>query len=598
MRGLLGLAAAAAVMALPLAHAMAEPQHAIAMHGEPALAEGYAHLPYADPDARKGGRIDYAVQGSFDSLNPFIVQGSGARGILDLELGNNVFETLMQRSYDEAFSLYPLIAKAVETDDARSFVEFTIDPDARFSDGEPVTAQDVAFTVELLAEKGYPRYATTARKIAETIVQGDKVRFEFVEPDRELPLILGLMPVLPEHAIDRETFDRSTLTPMIGSGPYEIAEVRPGERIVLKRDEDYWAKDHPSKRGIDNYDEIRITYYRDTNTMFEAFKKGLVDIQLETNAQRWATGYDFPAVASGGVVQDEFETGLPSGMQGFVMNTRRPVFQDVAVRRALAGLFDFEWVNRTLLSNAYERTGSFYARSELSSIDRQASEAELALLGEFAETIEPQILAGEHQPATTNGSGRDRDFLRRGFEALKAAGHTMQDGRMVGPNGRPLAFEIMLRGRNGEEIASAWQRTLRAIGIELTMRSVDDAQYQQRLLTYDYDVILHTYTSSLSPGVEQVGRWGSRAKEPQGTMNYAGVAEPAVDAMIGNLLNAKTRESFVDAVRAYDRVLLNGAYVVPLYHQPELWVARWSRIERPDKVPLYGIHLPAWWRAQ
>lgn len=598
MRALLGIAAATMVMALPVAQALAEPRHAIAMHGEPALGEDYAHLPYADPGAEKGGRIDYAVQGTFDSLNPFIVQGSGARGILDLELGNNVFETLMQRSYDEAFSLYPLIAQAVETDDARSFVEFTIDPDARFSDGEPVTAQDVAFTVELLAEKGYPRYATTARKISQTTVEGDRVRFDFVEPDRELPLILGLMPVLPEHAIDRETFDRSTLTPMIGSGPYEISDVRPGERIVLKRDEDYWAKDHPSKRGMDNYDEIRITYYRDTNTMFEAFKKGLIDIQLETNAQRWATGYDFPAVASGDVVKEEFETGLPSGMQGFVMNTRRPVFQDVAVRRALAGLFDFEWVNRTLLSDAYDRTGSYYARSDLSSIDRKASEAELALLGEFAETIEPGILAGTHQPASTNGGGRDRDFLRKGFEALKAAGYTMQEGRMVGPNGRPLAFEIMLRGRNGEEIASAWQRTLRAIGIELTMRAVDDAQYQQRLLTYDYDMILHTYTASLSPGVEQVGRWGSRSKEPQGTMNYAGVAEPAIDAMIRHLLTATTREDFVDAVRAYDRVLLNGAYVVPLYHQPQLWVAHWSRIERPDKVPLYGIHLPAWWRAQ
>nr|WP_252924384.1 extracellular solute-binding protein [Aliihoeflea sp. 40Bstr573] len=585
-------------MAMPVAQAIAEPRHAIAMHGEPALGEDYTHLPYADPDARKGGRIDYAVQGSFDSLNPFIVQGSGARGILDLELGNNVFETLMQRSYDEAFSLYPLIAQSVETDAARSFVEFTIDPDARFSDGKPVRAQDVAFTVELLAEKGYPRYATTARKIAETIVEGNTVRFEFVEPDRELPLILGLMPVLAEHAIDRDTFDRSTLTPMIGSGPYEIAEVRPGERLVLKRNPDYWAKNHPSKRGMDNYDEIRITYYRDTNTMFEAFKKGLIDIQLETNAQRWATGYDFPAVASGDVVQEEFETGLPSGMQGFVMNTRRPVFQDLAVRRALAGLFDFEWVNRTLLSDAYERTGSYYARSELSSIDRPASEAELALLGDFAETIEPEILAGAHQPASTNGSGRDRDFLRKGFEALKACGYSMQDGRMVGPDGRALAFEIMLRGRNGEEIAAAWQRTLRAIGIELTLRSVDDAQYQQRLLTYDYDMILHTYTASLSPGVEQVGRWGSRSKEPQGTMNYAGVAEPAVNAMIRHLLTASTREDFVDAVRAYDRVLLNGAYVVPLYHQPQLWVAHWSHIEHPDKVPLYGIHLPAWWRAQ
>lgn len=575
----------------------AEPSHAIAMHGEPALGPDYEHLPYVDPDAPKGGTIDYAVQGTFDSVNPFIIQGRGARGIIDLELGNNVFETLMQRSYDEPFTLYPLIAEAVETNDERSYVEFTIDPDARFSDGKPVKASDVAFTVELLAEKGYPRYRTTARKIAKTeILEGGRIRFTFVEPDRELPLILGLMPVLPEHAIDVETFNRSTLEPMIGSGPYTIEAVSPGERVVLRRDPGYWAKDHPSKRGMDNYDVIRINYFRDTNTMFEAFKKGLVDIHIETDADRWQDGYDFPAAQAGDVIQEDFTSGLPSGMLGFVMNTRREIFQDVAVRRALAGLFDFNWVNRTLLSGAYERTRSYFDGSELGSIGVAASAKELELLGEHADSIDPAILAGTHVPLKTDGTGRDRDFLRAGFEALREAGCEMREGRMYGPDGRPLSFEIMLRGRNGEAIASAWQRTLRSIGIELRIRSVDDAQYQQRLLDYDYDMILHFYSSSLSPGVEQVGRWGSASREPTGTMNFAGAADPAIDDMINHLLTVRSREVFVEAVRAYDRVLLDRAYVVPLYHQPEIWIARWSHIGHPDYVPLYGKYLPAWWR--
>jgi peptide/nickel transport system substrate-binding protein len=573
-----------------------EHRHAIAMHGEPALAADYPHLPYVNPDAPKGGRVDYALQGTFDSLNPFIVQGDGARGLVDLELGNNVFETLMQRSADEAFTLYPLIAESVATDEERSFVEFAIDPRARFSDGEPVRPEDVIFTVELLRDQGFPRYAATANKVETIEKVGERgVRFTFADPDRELPLILGLMPVLPEHAIDAETFDRSSLRPMIGSGPYVVDSVRPGELVVLKRNPDYWAKDHPSKIGFDNYDEIRLAYIRDDNTLFESFRKGETAIFQETDTGRWESDYDFPAVRDGRVIQQTFERALPSGMYGFVMNTRRPVFEDVAVRRALAGLFDFEWANRNLFNGAYQRTRSFYDGSELSSAGTPASEEERALLAAHRDAVLPEILDGTWSLPVSDGSGRDRNFLRQGLDALQAAGYVMEGRNLVGPDGRPMTFEIMLNGPSGVPVATAWARTLERIGVRAEIRVVDTAQFFQRQRVYDFDVMLHNYTSSLSPGAEQLFRWGSAARDLDGTFNFAGAADPAIDGMIDALLNARSREEFVTAVRAYDRVLLSGAYVVPLYYQPEQRIARWSRIAHPETTPIFGAQLPTWW---
>jgi peptide/nickel transport system substrate-binding protein len=579
--------------------AAAEPSHAIAMHGDPALPAGFTHLPYANPDAPKGGAVNYAWIGTFDSINPFIVQGSGARGSLDLVFGNNVFETLMMRSTDEPFTLYPLLAKTVETDDERSFAEFTLDERAKFSDGQPVTPEDVIFTFEILAEKGYPRYGVTASKIAKVEKAGERgVRFTFKQPDRELPLILGLFPVLPKHAIDAATFDKSTLKPMIGSGPYRLDAVKPGDSLTFKRNPDYWAKDIPSKRGFDNYDTMTLTYFRDENAMFEAFKKGLVDVFIDENSGRWASQYNFPAVARGDIVKEAIKTRLPSGMLGIVMNTRRPVFQDPKLRAALIDLFDFEWANRSLFSGAYTRTKSFYDNSELSSHGRPASEAEKALLAPFPNAVTPEIMAGGWTPPASDGTGLDRAFMRVGFQKLKEAGYVLKEGQMTAPDGKPVAFEIMLKSNENQQIAVAYQQTLAKLGIAVSIRSVDAAQFLQRQIGYDFDAIFFNYTASLSPGVEQLGRWGSTSKDKPGTFNYAGVADPAVDAMIEALINARTREEFVDAVRAYDRVLLSGAYVVPLYFKPEQWIARWKRIERPDVTPLQGSQLPTWWHAQ
>lgn len=588
--------AALALLCVLIGPARAAPSHAIAMHGEPALPADFTHLPYANPDAPKGGRISYAWPGTFDSVNPFIIQGSAARGTIDLVFGDLVFDRLMLQSADEPFTMYPLLARTVETDEERSFVEFTLDERARFSDGRPVTQDDLIFSFEILRDKGYPRYTVSADKVAKVQKVGTHgVRFTFKEPDRELPLILARLHVLPKHLIDPETFEKSTLKPMVGSGPYTMAEIRPGDSILFRRNPDYWANDLPSKRGLDNYDEIKLTYYRDENAMFEAFRKGLVDVFLEENSGRWKNDYDFPAVKRGDVLTETFDTRLPSGMYGIVMNTRRPIFADRNFRAGLTELFDFEWVNRNLLSDSYTRTKSFFDNSDLSSHGIKASEAERALLAPYPDAVTPAILEGGWTPPVSDGSGRDRKFLRVGFDTLSAAGYTLKGGRMVGPDGRPVAFEIMLKGKEGEQIAIAWQQTLAKLGIELSIRSVDASQFQQRQIDYDYDTFLFNYTSSLSPGVEQVGRWGSDTRDKPGTFNFAGVANPAVDAMIGTMLNAKTREDFTTAVRAYDRVLLSGAYVIPLYFRPERWVAHWKRIHRPDVTPLQGPQLPAWW---
>lgn len=577
--------------------ASAEPRFAIAMHGEPALPPDFQNFPYANPRAPKGGNVEYAWSGTFNSVNPFIVQGSGARGMLDLIFGNNVFDTLMQRSADEPFTLYPLLAKTIDTDEARTFAEFTLDERAKFSDGTPVRPEDVIFTLELLRDKGLPRYAVTANKIAKTEKVGEHgVRFTFRQADRELPLILGLVPVLPKHAIDAANFVKSTLKPLIGSGPYTLDKVAAGDSITLKRNPDYWAKDIPSKRGLDNYDRIRMTYYRDDNAMFEAFKAGLIDVFLETSSGRWKGGYDFPAVTSGAIIPETFKPKLASGMFGFVMNTRRPQFKERAVREALASLFDFEWVNRNLLFSAYTRTQSFWDNSDLTSHGVAASDGERKLLAPFPDAVSPEILDQGWQAAPSNGSGRDRNFYRTGYDKLKAAGFHMENERLIGPDGKPLAFEIMLKGSDSEQLARSWQGTLARLGIAAAIREVDASQYQQRLTNFDYDVISFIYPSSLSPGVEQMSRWGAASRDKPGTFNYAGAADPAIDAMISAMLQANDRSAFADAVRALDRVLMSGAYTVPLYYLPEQWVARWSRIRHPDKTPLYGFQLPTWWR--
>jgi len=578
--------------------AFAEPSYAIAMHGAPALPADFANFPYVKPDAPKGGAVNYARPGSFDSVNPFIVQGQAGGGMIDLQFGDLVFDRLMMRSVNEPFTMYPLLAKSIDVDDERTYAEFTLDERAKFSDGQPVTPEDVIFTFEILRDKGYPRYKNTADKLDKIEKVGTHgVRFTFKQPDRELPLILANFPVLAKHTIDLATFDKSTLTPMTGSGPYRLETVRAGESLTFKRNPDYWAKDIPSKRGIDNFDEVTLTYYRDDNALFEAVKKGLVDVFSDDNAGRWTTQYNFDAVTRGDLIQETFKTGTPSGMLGIVMNTRKPVFADIKFRAAMTDLLDFEWINRNLLSGAYTRTQSFYDNSDLSSQGKPASEGERKLLAAFPDAVTPEIMEKGWVAPVSDGSGRDRAFLKTGFDKLKAAGYTLTDGALKGPDGKPVTFELMLKGNENEKLALAFQETLKRLGIAMSIRSVDASQFIQRQNQYDFDAMVFNYTASLSPGVEQMARWGSVTRDKPGTFNYAGVANPAADAMIQNMLNTRDRAEFVDAVRAYDRVLLSGSYLIPLYFRPGQWVAHWKRIARPETTPLTGVYLPSWHQA-
>lgn len=585
---------AAALMLLPAVAPAAEPRHAIAMHGEPALPANFTAFPYVNPDAPKTGRLVHGVLGTFDSLNPLII-----KGIAPSEIRGYVIEGLMARGYDEPFTLYGLIAQTVETDAARSYVTFNLNPAARFSDGRPITADDVIFSWQLLRDHGRPNHRIYYAKVTKAEALSTRsVRFDLSgSNDRELPLILGLMPVLPKHAIDPATFEETTLTPPIGSGPYVVEAVDVGKSVTLKRDPNYWGRDLPVNRGYWNFDTVRLDFYRDSNTHFEAFKKGLYDVRAELDPSRWEQAYDFPAVRDGRVIKEALTNGMPKAMSALVFNTRRPIFADIRVRQALLLLFDFEWLNKSFFFGRYVRTRSYFDGSELSSAGIPASERERSLLAPFPNAVRPDILAGTWAPPVTDGSGRDRETLRAALALLDAAGYELAGTQLRSrETKRPFAFEIMVTTRDQERLALHFSQSLKRAGISATVRMVDAVQFDRRRITYDFDMIQNRWDQSLSPGNEQAFYWGSAAADEDGTRNYMGARSPAIDAMIAALLKAEGREDFVAAVRALDRVLLSGFYVIPLFHSPEQWIARWSSIAHPERTPLTGYLPETWWR--
>lgn len=587
------LAVLAQASAVLLSPAHAEPAHAIAMHGNPALPAGFPNFPYAVPDAPKGGRVSLGSSSSFDNLNPMIVRGEPVQGIREF-----VVESLMARSQDEPFTLYGLIAETIDVPDDRSQVTFRLDQRARFSDGTPITAADILFSFEVLRDKGRPNYRTYYKKVTKAEAVSDhEVRFVFADgEDRELPLILGLMPVLPRHAMDAEKFEETTLAPLIGSGPYRIAAVDPGRSITYKRNPDYWAKDLPVNRGRFNFDEIRFEYYREGSTLFEAFKTGAIDLRNEDDPATWAKGYDFPAARDGRVHREEIAIGLPAGMTGLVFNTRRPVFADERVRQALVLLFNFEWVNKSFFHGLYKRSQSYFERSMLSSAGKPADERERTLLGPFANAVLPEIMDGTWRAPESDGTPHNRANARKAYEMLEAAGYALQGGRLVETKtGNQLNFEILASNTGQERLLGAFVGDLAKLGIKARMRVVDSAQYQSRLKDYDFDMIQFTWPSSLSPGNEQLFRWSSRVADQPGSYNYAGVENPAADAMITAMLAAHGNEEFVSAVRALDRVLLSGHYVIPLFYPPAQWIASWKRLSHPEAKPLFGFNLDTWW---
>jgi len=557
----------------------------IAMHGAPALPPDFQHFPYADPRAKPGGVLKLGAFGAFDNLNPYGVNaGSTALGLI-----GPVYESLMARNLDEPFSLYGLVAESIETNDARDFVAFRLNPKARFSDGAPVTARDVVFSFNLLKSHGRPQTRAAFGMVAGVATLDPRaVRFDLTGAnDRELPLILALMPVFPAHALTEKIFSDNGLAIPLGSGPYKVAQVKPGEKLVLTRDDAYWGRDLPSMRGLANFDRVEFLYSRDDNGLFEAFKAGLIDVRQESDPHRWTRAYEFPARQRGDVLVEALPLGGPKGFEGLVFNTRRDIFADPRLREALAMMFDFEWINANLFDGLFTRTRSFFDQSELSAAGRPASDAEKALLAPYPRAVRDDILAGRWAPPVADGSGRDRAIARRALALAAHAGWRVSEGALR-KDGRPLSFEIMTQTREQERIALTFAGQLRRIGVEARVRPVDEVQFQRRRQKFDFDMTFALWQASASPGNEQRNRWSAEAADREGSYNFAGARNPALDGLIAALAAATSREDFVAAARALDRVLLSGFYAVPLFHRDHQWVAWRRRIGFPKPLPRFA----------
>lgn len=573
----------------------AEPpwRHGLALHYDLKYPPDFTHFDYVNPDAPKGGELRLAGIGTFDSLNPFILRGTPPLGM------GMVFETLTERSQDEPFSEYGLIAESMMIPEDHSWVAFTLREEARFHDGSPITVQDVIFTLELLQTKGHPFYrAYYANVVSAEEIGPRQVRFSFGGTvNRELPLIIGQMPVLSKAYWQDRDFDRTTLDIPMGSGPYRIARVEPGRSITYQRVEDYWAADLPVNRGRYNFDEMRYDYYRDVNVALEAFKAGQYDFRQENVARNWATGYDGPALRQGRIVMAEIPHELPTGMQGFAFNTRRPMFRDPLVRQALAEVFDFEWSNANLFHGAYTRTVSYFSNSELASAGLPSPE-ELRLLEPHRNILPESVFSTEFQPSFTDGSGNIRENMRRALDLLEQAGWTIsgRDRKLRHTSGgEALEFEILLNDSIFERVCLPYARNLERLGITARVRTVDATQYQNRMNDFDFDMTVGLFPQSLSPGNEQRDFWTSEAAATPGSRNILGVRDPVVDELVDLVIAAPDRKSLITRTRALDRVLLHGHYVVPHWHSREFRVAYWDKFVRPEVNPRYGLALDAWW---
>jgi peptide/nickel transport system substrate-binding protein len=577
--------------------ALADPVHGIAMYGDPALPPDFVSLPYVNPDAPKGGRIVFGESGGFDSLNPFIVKGQAPAGLSALTV-----ESLMGRSYDEPFTLYGLLAESLSTDEARTFVEFTLREDARFSDGAPVTVEDVMWSFEKLGTEGNPRYAGAWAKIATSEQTGPRsVKFTFNVEDRELPLILGLRPILKKAQWDGKDFTASTLEAPIGSGPYVVGEYEPGRFVSYKRNPDWWGRDLPFNRGMHNLDEVRYDYFGDAGVVFEAFKAGDLTSYREGNAAKWLTNYDFPAIASGVMVKSEIPHQRPSGIEGFAFNTRKAMFSDWRVREALIQAFNFELINQTVTGGTQPRIQSYYSNSFLGmDVGKPAMGAEAALLAPFAADLPPGTVEGYALPVS-DGSEANRAGIRAATELLEQAGWTVQDGVLKNAAGEPFVFEILLVQGADEmmAIANIYIEALQRLGIQARITSVDSAQYKERTTSYDFDMTHYIRSLSLSPGNEQMLYWGSAGVTEPGTRNWMGINSPAAEAMISTMLAAKSRDDFIVATKALDRVLTAGRYVIPIWYADRSRIAHDAHLKYPEKLPLYGDWIgfqpDVWW---
>lgn len=570
----------------------AQPVHAIAMHGTPKYGADFKNFDYVNPNAPKGGVLRQATFGSFDTFNPFVIKGNAAAGT------GLVFETLMSSSMDEAFTEYGLVADSIEVPDNRAWVAFHINPKARFSNGTPITADDVVFTFEMLKQHGVPQYRYyygDVQKVEATAP--DRVLFTFKSADnRELPLILGQMPVLSKADWQGKDFSATTLTMPLGSGPYKLKSFELNRFLVYERDPNYWGKDLPVNRGLYNFDEIRFDVYRDTSVAVEAFKAGAYDLRQENEAKRWAVSYDFPAFYEGRVKKREFSHQLPSGMQGFVFNTRRAIFKDKRVREALQYVLDFNWLNTHLFYGSYHRTNSYFDNSYLAA-KGLPSEQERALLEPYATQIDKRVFSQEIKPIEMQSSN-PRPELLKALDLLAQAGWHVKDGVLQNSAGEPFEFEILLDSSGAaawERIALSFVRNLKKIGITAHIRVMDALQYKHRVDEFDFDMFVMVWGQSLSPGNEQRYFWGSAAALQQGSYNFAGIQDPVIDMLIEKIVSAKDEQALISATHALDRMLMWGFYVIPHWHMQGVRFVYWDRFEMPKAEPMHGINIMSWW---
>nr|WP_166268444.1 extracellular solute-binding protein [Marinobacter caseinilyticus] len=563
------------------------------MHGEPDYKAGFSHFDYVNPDAPKGGTLRMAVVANgFDSFNPFVIRGVAAAGI-----NTYVYDTLLVPSNDEPFSAYGLIAETLETPEDRSYVIYNLRPEARFQDGEPITAEDVAYSFKLLTTEGHPLYRNYYAEVSNVTVENKhRIRFDFgATQNRELPLILGQMPVLPKHYWQDRAFDESGLDIPVGSGPYTIGGVDAGRSVTFKRVQDYWAADLGVRKGLFNFDAVRYDYYSDDTVALEAFKAGNYDFRLESSAKNWATAYQGDKFSSGMIKVEALKHERPVGMQAFVFNTRRDKFSDPQVRKAISYAFDFDWANRNLFYNQYRRTDSYFENSDLASSGLPSGE-ELAILERYRDQLPEAVFTEPYSPPSTTGDSSLRDNLRIAIGLLRDAGYAIKDGKMTHTEtGQTLAFEMLLHQKAFERVVLPFKGNLEKLGIDVDVRLVDTNQYIQRVRSFDFDVITQVLPQSDSPGNEQREYWHSDTASAKGSRNYMGVRDPVVDDLIDLIIQAPDRASLVQRVRALDRMLLHSYYVVPQWHLDVDRIAYWKKLHRPKKTPKNGVDLINWW---
>ena len=569
----------------------AAPQHALTLYDEaPRYPADFSHFEYVNPDAPKGGTLRLSGFGGFDSLNPYISRGTSAD-----QLGL-IYDTLTFHALDEPFTEYGLVAESMEKADDGSWVRFTLRPEARFHDGVAITADDVVFTFNTLIEHGAPFYRAYYGDVDRVVADNPQsVTFHFKHTgNRELPLVLGQLPVLPKHYWQGRDFSKGSLEPPLGSGPYRIGQVRPGRSISFERVEDYWAKDLPVMRGFYNFDTVVVDYYRDGNVTLEVFKAGQFDFNQEMAAKNWATGYASPALDAGQIVKEEIPNNNTQGMQGFVFNLRKPYFQDARVRQAITLLFDFEWSNATLFHNAYTRTSSYFDNSELAARG-EPDASELALLEPLRDQLPAAVFGPAWVPPKTDGSGAIREQRRTAYALLKDAGWQIVDDQLVNADGEPLQFEFLLVQPEFERVLLPFKRNLASLGITMELRRVDVSQYINRLRSREFDMVVTGFGQSNSPGNEQREYWHSSSADNPGSRNLMGLKDPAVDALVEGLVQADSRESLITHTHALDRALRSLHLLVPNWYTSVYRVAYWNKFGHPATPPKYDLGLFTWW---